>query len=62
MGIDLGKVREAVGWVRNALRDHDLFRAGVRLDELEALLVEAPPVAQDSSAGSADEGKKVTDA
>ena len=36
------RLRDAVGWVRSALKDHDLFRAGVRLDELEGLLVEAP--------------------
>ena len=58
------RLREAVGWVRNALRDHDLFRASVRLDELEALLVESPPIdtpiaEQLSSAAPASEGNEV---
>jgi len=37
------RLRDAVGWVRNALKDHDLFRASVRLDELEALLADPEP-------------------
>ena len=47
---ELARLREAVGWVRNALKDHDLFRASVRLDELETLLAE--PLGQEAQPGT----------